>query len=298
MTQDQEEAGEDLLAGIDVHLWRVPPPAALHQPSLLGRALTPAAVPAKRGRLAWLMAAFVLLNAAIATVIVILLARPAVTQTIVAAAPAGGGGGTSVDARVAEVLRRLEQQQRELERKLDEIQDLRALVLELAQKVRQYEQDPGHRDRTVPKKQAASEVETEVRTADPFERIRPDGAPCDEVSCVLTNYEGKCCEKFHLHAKDELGTNPYAALPVALDRAAISRAMAAVKPRVMACGDLAPAKGRVKISVRVNGAGVVTSTVIESTPDFGLGRCVEQVVQKAAFDPTQSGGSFTYPFVF
>ncbi|HEV7558026.1 MAG TPA: hypothetical protein VGO00_21310, partial [Kofleriaceae bacterium] len=69
MTHDPSEAGDDELAGIDLHVWRVPPPAAVDRPSLVMRALSPAATPARRLRIGWLVAAIVVLNAAIVTLV-------------------------------------------------------------------------------------------------------------------------------------------------------------------------------------------------------------------------------------
>jgi predicted Zn finger-like uncharacterized protein len=128
---------------------------------------------------------------------------------------------------------------------------------------------------------------------------------CDEVSCVLNNYEGACCAKFKKgggKAPSGGGTaQPAGAksdLPDSLDRAMISEGVAKVKARVMSCGDKSPAKGQVKVSVKVGPDGHVTAVTVKSTPDPGLGNCVAGVVQKATFSKTQSGGSFSYPYTF
>src|SRR5262245_60054224 len=152
MTPDRDDTGEDTLAEIDLHVWRVPPPAPIHRPSLLVRALSRAAASPKRSRIGWALAAIVLVNALITTLIVILVARaPAKQDTVIVQATGGG----PVDAEVRDVLQRLEQEQRELERKLSEIRELRALVVELSEKVRQYEEQD--RARTVPKQRKAAE---------------------------------------------------------------------------------------------------------------------------------------------
>jgi TonB family protein len=64
----------------------------------------------------------------------------------------------------------------------------------------------------------------------------------------------------------------------------------------MACGDRSPAKGQVKVSVKVSPDGSVTGVTVRSTPEPGLGNCVAGVVQTAKFARTQNGGSFAYPF--
>jgi len=158
-----------------------------------------------------------------------------------------------------DLIARLEQQQRELEHQ-HQIEDekLRALVVELQDELRR-------RDHTPPP---------------------PPDAGCDEVSCVLDNYTGTCCAKFLRQP------------PEALDRAAISNAMATVRSRVLACGDRSPAKGMVTVHVAVAGNGTVSSVSVESAPSTELGTCVAAAVRQASFAHTQRGGSFSYPFVF
>lgn len=264
---------EDLLAGIDLHTWRVPPPAAVDRSSLLGRALSPATAP-RRSRITWLVAAFALINIALASIIVILLARPTPTRTVTVL-PAGG----SSDAQIRELLDRLETEQRELEAKLAETKELRAVVSDLSEKVRNCEQH------TVQKQHPAPVV--------PIAPVPADDA-CDEVSCVLQNYAGACCDKY----KKPPVVAPPKGAPESLDRAMISSGIAAVKASVSACATTSPAKGIVKVRVQVAGTGRVTSVVVDKAPDVVLARCVASAVQRATFERTVSGGSFSYPFVF
>ena len=123
----------------------------------------------------------------------------------------------------------------------------------------------------------------------PDEAIIPapvaDPDPCDEVSCVLNNYEPTCCAHFK---KPSDG----------IDRAMIVAAMATVKPLVLRCGDHSTAKGRVKVSVKVAPDGTIGSVTIVTTPDAALGTCVAAAFQGMKFPPTVSGGSFGYPFMF
>ena len=138
---------------------------------------------------------------------------------------------------------------------------------------------------------------------------KPDtsGGGCDEVSCVLNNYEGACCSKFRKGGggKPAGGGGGGAAkpagggdLPDSLDRGMISSGIANVKARVSACGDKSSAKGKVKVHVKVSGDGHVGNVSVESSPDGALGACVQAAVSKASFAKTQNGGSFSYPFVF
>jgi hypothetical protein len=121
----------------------------------------------------------------------------------------------------------------------------------------------------------------------------PEPTPCDEVSCVLDNYEGACCAAF----KESVNTTR-SDLPDGIDRSMISAAIATVKPRVTACGDTSPARGKVKVHVKVDSAGWVSGVSVEVAPDPELGACVAAAVRKAEFARTQHGGSFSYPFVF
>jgi hypothetical protein len=119
----------------------------------------------------------------------------------------------------------------------------------------------------------------------------PAPTPCDEVSCVLDNYEGACCAAFK-------GNTTRSDLPDGIDRSMISAAIATVKPRVTACGDTSSARGKVKVHVQVDGPGRVSGVSVEVAPDPELGACVAAAVRKAEFAGTQHGGSFSYPFVF
>jgi predicted Zn finger-like uncharacterized protein len=135
---------------------------------------------------------------------------------------------------------------------------------------------------------------------------KPDPAPsgsCDEVSCVLSNYEGACCAKLKRGGSRPAGggTRPSSGggdVPDRLDRAMITEGVNKVKARVLACGDRSSAKGTVKVSVKVSPDGVVTSVNVTQTPDPALGSCVGSAMQRASFRKTASGGSFGYPWVF
>jgi TonB family protein len=128
---------------------------------------------------------------------------------------------------------------------------------------------------------------------------------CDEVSCVLNNYDGACCAKFKKKGGGGGGAaaaapsgGSHSDLPDALDRSMISTGIGNVKARVTSCGDKSPAKGKVKVHVKVDGSGKVSNVTVETSPDAALGACVAAAVQKASFAKTQNGGSFSYPFVF
>ncbi len=287
-----DDADEQLLASIDLHAWRVPPAPATARRPILVRALTPATT--KRPRFAWLLASLALANAAIIAIVVIII-RPTEAPAPVSA-PAGGGG--SLEAQVQSVLRRLETEQRELERRLDEIEELRATIDELTTRLQRYEAAE-HRDRTIAKEPKRATPRTPVVPAPaPPARPTPENTPleesaCDEVYCVLQNYKGACCAKYRKPAQSATFT----VLPE-LDRRMITAGMASVKAAVHSCAAVRSSKGTVKVSVEVADVGVVRNVRVVSTPDVELGQCIAGAVLQAVFAHTANGGTFTYPFVF
>jgi len=115
-----------------------------------------------------------------------------------------------------------------------------------------------------------------------------DPDPCDEVACVLNNYEAACCAAFK---------KPHG-LPEMLDRQLIVAGVAAVKPQIQACGAKTGATGMVKVAVKVAPDGHVASVTVRQADNGKLGECVAAAMQRALFGSTQYGGSFSYPFVF
>ncbi|HEU0030874.1 MAG TPA: hypothetical protein VFQ53_09580 [Kofleriaceae bacterium] len=288
---------EDLLAPVDLHAWRVPPPAADARAAILTRALAPA-VPPPRARLRWPIVALAAMNLVLAALVVIVIVRPAPAPAIVTRA-AGGG----LDADTRDVLRRLDRQQRALERKLADIDALRDTIEQLADKVADCEQTvrrdppvpPGPRPRRDKQPDPPTVESTDAPPEAPSDA--PPAAPdptCDEVSCVLSNYEGACCTKYR-HGPVLLTPPRKSSLSDSLDRAAIADGMAQIRSLARACG---PAKGQVMVHVRVTAAGSVGSVTVESAPDDAVGACVAAAVRHASFSRTVRGGSFRYPFVF
>ncbi|HEU4727245.1 MAG TPA: protein kinase [Kofleriaceae bacterium] len=120
---------------------------------------------------------------------------------------------------------------------------------------------------------------------------------CDEVSCVLNNYEGACCARFKKPRSSTPRGTPDGP-PESLGRAMISEGVAKVKDSIMGCGEQFPARGQVKVSVRVDPDGRVTSVTVKNTPSPDLGACVAERMEAARFAKTQNGGSFSYPYTF
>ena len=57
-------------------------------------------------------------------------------------------------------------------------------------------------------------------------------------------------------------------------------------------------KGTVRLKVHVSPAGRIDVVSVQATPDADLGECVSAAIRLAEFPRTQSGGTFTFPFVF
>ena len=156
-----------------------------------------------------------------------------------------------------------------------------------------------------PKPGIAAAKPEPVKPAKPDKPEKPAAGGCDEVSCVISSYEGACCAKYKKGGSTggnkpttQIGEKPRSDVPETLDRTMISDGVNKVKARVMACGEKSNAKGQVKVSVKVNPDGSISSVTVKNTPDPGLGNCVAAAMQKASFKKTQTGGSFGYPFVF
>ncbi len=124
-----------------------------------------------------------------------------------------------------------------------------------------------------------------------------DSGECSEVQCVMQKYARPCCAKFK-PAGDQFTPTPGGPAGENLEKPQIRAGVDRVKPAVIACGERFKTKGTVKISVSVNGEGMVSNADVQSSPDPELGSCVAGVMRKAQFAKTANGGTFTYPFVF
>jgi hypothetical protein len=112
---------------------------------------------------------------------------------------------------------------------------------------------------------------------------------CDEVSCVLTNYDGACCDKFR---------RPTVAKTDVLTRADVTNGIAKVRPAIEACGDNAPEGGSFTAKVEVNAKGTVTNVLITKPSNDSFAACAKVALEKATFRATANGGAFSYPFTF
>jgi tetratricopeptide (TPR) repeat protein len=137
-------------------------------------------------------------------------------------------------------------------------------------------------------------VEERRRLEAELEVTRP--ATCDEVECVLTNYDGACCAKY----KKAASPPPANATPDSLDRHAVQQAVDAVRAQMEDCG--ANFDGTMKLVVKVAPSGDITSTKVigpkgEDDPR-DVAACMHAAALNMPFPKTKSGGAFNYPFRF
>lgn len=91
---------------------------------------------------------------------------------------------------------------------------------------------------------------------------------------------------------------PPVQIPAELSKGEISKGMARIQPRIDACAAKTQYQGTVTVFVKVGGSGGVDDVKVRTSPEPGLGVCVANAVQKAAFGRSQKGGSFTHSFKF
>ncbi len=136
----------------------------------------------------------------------------------------------------------------------------------------------------------------------PVKPEKVSGGGCiDEVACLLADPKPACCLKKAPKATTTTIAPPppvNTSLPEQLGKSDISDGIAKVRSKVDACASKSPAKGTVKVSVKVAGSGTVSSVTVKESPDGALGSCVAAAVQKATFAKTQTGATFSYPFKF
>ncbi len=153
---------------------------------------------------------------------------------------------------------------------------------------------PAHRD---PAPKAAAPKKAEPAAAPP--PPKEEAGDCSDVSCMVADYAGACCAKYRQHAAAAApAQHANSDLPDGLDKPMITAGLDKIRARAMACGNSSPAKGKVRVHIKVSSDGRVAAASFDESPDPKLGACVVSAVQGATFAKTQKGGSFAYPFVF
>lgn len=124
----------------------------------------------------------------------------------------------------------------------------------------------------------------------------PKSAGCDEMSCVLGDGNSACCAKY----KKAASPPPADAMPDALDRQTIMQAVDAVRAQMEDCG--ADFEGTMTLKATVAPSGELTSTKVvgpkgEDEPK-AIAACMHAAALNMSFPRTKSGGAFNYPFRF
>ncbi len=149
---------------------------------------------------------------------------------------------------------------------------------------------PGETRSVIPPQPAPPSPEPVVAGAPITDDATAEPTICDEVSCVLNNYAGACCAQF------KAGTPP--AVVDTLDRAAISRTIQWIMPRIRACRTQAAGGGTIVMSVSVNPDGTVAKASATKTFSQPVADCVADILRTAKFRAAKQTTSFSYPFSF
>jgi hypothetical protein len=122
-------------------------------------------------------------------------------------------------------------------------------------------------------------------------------APCDEVSCVLDNYAGACCEQFR-RARGPRSPEDYPDTASLQDRPPTEeiRSMLTTDRRaVSSCAVEANFEGVLKVKIKIDPSGKVTAVSIEDQEAQLVG-CVSRVMKKHTFSPSRSGATVSFPY--
>ncbi len=116
-----------------------------------------------------------------------------------------------------------------------------------------------------------------------------DGAACDEVACVLGNYEAACCAKFRRPGP----STPSA--PESPSREELSTALRMLKGKVASCAYAQELTGTFKVRFKVQPSGTVSEvTVADAEPPFTA--CVTRAFKNHKFSASQNGVTASFPF--
>jgi tetratricopeptide (TPR) repeat protein len=132
----------------------------------------------------------------------------------------------------------------------------------------------------------AAKLELEKLRAQ-LQGVTAPSAGCDEVSCVLGNYEGACCA-------------PYQRDAMPLDKAVIDSAIRGAAPAVASCFRGHPSASLLA-HFDVTPAGTASHAAVEITDgpaDKALVGCIARVVASVRFPKSRVTTKVSYPFVF
>ncbi len=117
----------------------------------------------------------------------------------------------------------------------------------------------------------------------------PPITPCDEVSCVLNNYEGACCAKY------KRGAPPSSDPPESVSRQELTEALQALRIPVAACATREAFAGIIKVRFRILPSGKVDDVRIEDV-EPALATCITRAFKARTFTATTNGVTAAFPF--
>jgi len=156
---------------------------------------------------------------------------------------------------------------------------------------------PGETHKVVPPQPAPLEpVVAGMPATDDEDMTAP--TMCDEVSCVLDDYAGPCCEAFKAGTAPKLPKAPKVA--DTLDRDSIANTIGTLMPRIRACRDPfdAIADGTIVMNVAVNPDGTVRNASATKTFSQSVSDCVAGIIGRTQFRTPTKSPAFRYPFLF
>lgn len=123
-----------------------------------------------------------------------------------------------------------------------------------------------------------------------FQEVQAADPDCDEVSCVLDNYERPCCARFKPGARP-----PASGAPDSVSREELSEVLRALRPAVTACATREGFVGMVKVKFKVLPNGEVGAvTIPDVEPE--LAACVARAFKTLTFTATTNGVTASFPF--
>ncbi|CAN5907772.1 hypothetical protein BH11MYX3_BH11MYX3_26750 [soil metagenome] len=122
-------------------------------------------------------------------------------------------------------------------------------------------------------------------------RPRPPGdGVCDEVGCVLNNYEGACCAKFRRPAAPDS-----ASAPDSPSRDELRTALGVLRSKVVACANAQELTGTFKVRFKVAPSGMVSEvSIADAEPPFSA--CVARAFKSYKFSASRNGVTASFPF--
>lgn len=119
-----------------------------------------------------------------------------------------------------------------------------------------------------------------------------EGDACDEVACVLANYEPACCAKFR---RPSPTTASAPSAPDAPSREELGTALRTLRSKVAGCASAQGLTGTFKVRFKVLPSGTVSEvTVADAEPPFSA--CVARAFKSYKFSASQNGVVASFPF--